>query len=135
MKAAAKMVHRALVGSGALALLFGLIIWTGNGVRLIPIHELLGYVLFISWWTIAATAARSGVCVRIVALAATWGLLALILAIAQKRAAAGRLAMGDPSTARGERHRRYRILPTIGKSDAAERGGFESAADHQRSCG
>jgi predicted CoA-binding protein len=84
MKTTAKLVRLTFVGSGAVALLLGLIIWTRNGARLIPIHELLGYVLFISLWIIAAVATRSGVPGGIVALAAAWGLVGLILAVAQK---------------------------------------------------
>jgi hypothetical protein len=79
MNTAVKVARAVLVGSGALVVVLGLIIWTGNADGLIGIHELLAYVLILSLWTIAAIAARSGVSWRLVALAVAWSVGAAVL--------------------------------------------------------
>ena len=65
--------------------------WTGDGDQLIGIHAMLGFLLVLSLWAIAAIAARSGVSIGLVALAVAYGLAAPILAGPQDRlvAAAG----------------------------------------------
>ena len=84
MKTAIKVALAALMGSGALLLVLGIVIWTGNGDQLIPVHVAFGIVLVISLWTIAAIAARAGVASGTVAFAAAWGLLVVILGLAQE---------------------------------------------------
>ena len=84
MKTAIKVPLAALMGSGALLLVLGIVIWTGNGDRLIPVHVALGVVLVGSLWTIAAIAGRAGVASGTVAFAAAWGLLVVILGLAQE---------------------------------------------------
>lgn len=84
MKTAIKVALAALMGSGALLLVLGIVIWTGNGDQLIPLHVAFGIVLVGSLWTIAAVAARSRVASRTVALAAAWGLLVVVLGLAQE---------------------------------------------------
>ena len=41
--------------------------WTGHGGQLIGIHAMLGFLLVLSLWAIAAIAARSGVSIGLVA--------------------------------------------------------------------
>jgi hypothetical protein len=89
MKTATKVARLTLLGAGALLLVLGLIIWTGDADQVIPVHEVLGFVLVLSMWTIAAIAARSGVSIGLVALAAVWGLVALILGLAQEELLTG----------------------------------------------
>jgi hypothetical protein len=84
MKAAIRVALAALMGCGALLLVLGIVIWTGNGDQLIPVHVAFGIVLVISLWVIAAIASRSGVASGIVAFAAAWGLLVVILGLAQE---------------------------------------------------
>jgi hypothetical protein len=84
MKTAIKVALAALIGSGALLLVLGIVIWTGNGHQLIPVHVAFGVVFVISQWTIAAIAARSGVASGTVAFAAAWGLLVVVLGSAQE---------------------------------------------------
>jgi hypothetical protein len=89
MKTATRVAQLVLLGSGALLLVLGLIIWTGHGDRLIGIHALLGLVLVLSLWAIAATAARTGVSIGLVALAVAGGLAAPILGGVQDRLVTG----------------------------------------------
>jgi hypothetical protein len=84
MKTAIKVALAALMGSGALLLVLGIVIWTGNGDQLIPVHVAFGIVLVVSLWTIAAIAARSGVAGGTVAFAGAWALLVVVLGLAQE---------------------------------------------------
>jgi hypothetical protein len=89
MKTATKVAQLVLLGSGALLLVLGLIIWTGHGDQLIGIHAMLGFLLVLSLWAIAAIAARTGVSIGLVALAVAWGLAAPILGGVQDRLVTG----------------------------------------------
>jgi hypothetical protein len=84
MRTAIKAALAVLLGCGALLLVLGLIIWTGNGDQLIPVHVTIGVVLVLTLWTIAAIAARSGVPAGTVTFAAGWGLLVVLLGLAQE---------------------------------------------------
>jgi hypothetical protein len=84
-----KVAHWTLRASGGLLLLLGLIIWTGKGDQLIPVHDVLGFVLVLSLWTIAAIASRSGVPIGLVTLAVAWGLIAPILGLTQDKLVTG----------------------------------------------
>jgi H+/gluconate symporter-like permease len=84
MKTAIKVALAALMGCGALLLVLGIVIWTGHGDQLIRVHIVFGIVLVLSLWTIAAIAARAGVASGTVAFAAAWGLLVVILGLAQE---------------------------------------------------
>jgi hypothetical protein len=84
MRTAIKVALAILLGCGALLLALGIIIWTGNGDRLIPVHVALGVVLVLSLWTITVIAARSGVPAGTVAFAAAWGVLVVALGLLQE---------------------------------------------------
>ena len=84
MKTAIKVALAALMGCGALLLVLGIVIWIGHSEQLIAVHIAIGTVLVISLWTIAAIAARSGVASGTVVCAAAWGLLVVILGLAQE---------------------------------------------------
>jgi hypothetical protein len=79
-----KVALAVLLGCGAVLLVLGLIIWTGAADALIPVHVAIGIVLVLTLWTIAAIAARSGVPARTVAFAALWGLVIVLLGLAQE---------------------------------------------------
>jgi len=70
--------------SGVLLLLLGIAIWTGRADGVIPVHQLLGFVLVLSLWTLSFLAARAGVQMKWVALAVAWGLVAPILGLTQE---------------------------------------------------
>src|SRR5690242_1207555 len=69
--------------SGALAVLFGLIVWPAKILELEGIHGLAGWLVVVSLWTLAAIAARSGVPRSTVWLAVGWGLVTTLGAMAQ----------------------------------------------------
>lgn len=71
--------------SAAAQLGLGAVIWTGEADQLIPVHILIGIVLVLSLWTIAAVAARSRVSAGLIAAAVAWSIVAPILGTTQER--------------------------------------------------
>jgi hypothetical protein len=71
-------------------LILGVFIWTGSGDRLITVHVVLGVVLIVSLWALAAVAARSGVSAVIVAAAIGWSFGAALLGLIQEGLVTGR---------------------------------------------
>ncbi|MGA9162326.1 MAG: hypothetical protein WB297_15890 [Actinomycetota bacterium] len=84
MKTAIKVALATLMGCGALLLALGLVIWIGHSEQLIAVHIAIGIALVLTLWTICAIAARSGVPAGAVAFAAAWGLLIVVLGLAQE---------------------------------------------------
>lgn len=78
----AASIARWLVRLSGLALLvLGAAIWTGSFDALIPIHMLIGIVLVLSLWTLAA---RAGAPTPMVVLAVAWGVLLAVLGVTQE---------------------------------------------------
>ncbi len=74
------MFRSVLIGSGALALLLGLLIWAGMAPpSLGGLHVLAGDAVVLALWILAGIAARSGVTLRLVLPAALWGVAAFAL--------------------------------------------------------
>jgi O-antigen/teichoic acid export membrane protein len=70
---------------GGLLLVLGIVIWTGNGDALIPVHIAIGIVLVLALWIICVMAVRSErVAPTTVAVAAAWGVLIVLLGLAQE---------------------------------------------------
>jgi hypothetical protein len=65
-------------------LALGLAFWTGNLLGLVDLHQLLGILLVLALWTQAAMAHRAGVPGRLVAVAAGYGLLVVIVGLTQR---------------------------------------------------
>jgi hypothetical protein len=84
MKRAATIALMTIRVSGLLLILLGIAIWTGRADQAIPVHELLGFVLVLSLWTLSYFAARAGVPMGWVVLAVAWGLVAPILGLTQQ---------------------------------------------------
>jgi len=84
-----KVARAILLACGALLLVLGLVIWTGSGDRLIPVHIALGVVLVGTLWIICAVAARSGIATGTVVLAAAWGALVIVLGLVQEELVPG----------------------------------------------
>jgi hypothetical protein len=84
MKRAITIAHMTIRISGLLLLLLGIAIWTGRADGMIPVHQLFGFVLVLSLWTLSFLAARAGVPMQWVALAVAWGLVAPILGLTQE---------------------------------------------------
>lgn len=83
MKPALAVAQLVLIGSAAALLVLGVVIWTGNGDQLIPLHIAFGSTLVIALWAIAAVAATAGVSRRIVGLAIAWSLVVPIFGLTQ----------------------------------------------------
>jgi hypothetical protein len=75
---------------GLVLIVLGVLFWTGHALTLVPLHMLVGFILVLALWTLAALAARAGVNVGQVALAAVWGLVVPVLGLTQ-----GSLLTGD----------------------------------------
>jgi hypothetical protein len=69
--------------TGVLLLILGLLIWTEGAVGLVPIHMLLGLVLVISMWVLAAVSTRAGIPIGLAAGVAVTGLVVLVLGMTQ----------------------------------------------------
>jgi hypothetical protein len=72
-------------------LALGVLFWTGNATGLVDLHQLLGILLVLALWTQAVLAARAGVEPRLVAVAAVWGLLVVIVGLTQSSLLTGSL--------------------------------------------
>ena len=70
--------------AGVIQLLLGLAFWTGNALGLVDLHQLLGILLVLALWTLAALAHRAGVPAGLVAVAAVWGLITPIVGLTQR---------------------------------------------------
>jgi hypothetical protein len=82
----AQMLVRAC---GVVQLVLGGLFWTGNARGLVPLHMLVGFLLVLGLWTLAALAARAGVRPPLVAVAAVWGLIVPILGLSQDQLLVG----------------------------------------------
>jgi hypothetical protein len=69
---------------GVVQLVLGLVFWTGNALGLVDLHQLLGMLLVLALWTLAALAHRAGVPAGLVAGAAVLGLVVPIVGLTQR---------------------------------------------------
>lgn len=83
MDATTKWAARVLFVSAGVLLVSGLLVWVGFPV-LVGSHQLVGYALIASLWTLAFVAARSGASMGVVVGAVAWGLLVLALGWGQR---------------------------------------------------
>ena len=91
MRTALKVAVATLIGCGALLVALGIVIWTGNGDQLIPLHVAIGVVLVLTLWIVCGLAARSRVPTGTVAFAAAWGVLVVVLGLVQEELVPGDL--------------------------------------------
>lgn len=84
MRTVMKAAVATMLACGGLLLVLGIVIWTGNGYQLIGVHVALGASFIVSLWTIIAIAARSGVPTGIVAFAAGWSVVVVVLGMMQE---------------------------------------------------
>jgi hypothetical protein len=76
--------------AGLLALILGLFLWTGDAPpALIPVHMLLGTLMVLALWLLAATASQNGAPMGMVIAAGVLGLLVLLLGFSQQSLAPG----------------------------------------------
>ena len=69
---------------GVVQLVLGLAFWTGNLLGLVDLHQLLGILLVLAVWTLAALAARAGVPAGLVAGAVVLGLVVPVVGLTQR---------------------------------------------------
>ena len=69
--------------TGVLLLILGLLFWTGDALNLVPVHMLLGTLLVLGLWLLAASAWQLGVPPGLTIGAAVLGLIVLLLGFTQ----------------------------------------------------
>jgi hypothetical protein len=74
---------------GVVQLVLGILFWTGNALGLVDLHQLLGILLVLGLWTMAALAHRAGVPGGLVAAAAVYGLVVPIVGLTQRELLVG----------------------------------------------
>jgi hypothetical protein len=84
MRSAITAIQMGIRALGVVQLVLGIIFWTGNALGLVDLHQLIGILLVLGLWTQAALAHRAGVPGGLVAGAAVWGLLVLIVGLTQR---------------------------------------------------
>jgi hypothetical protein len=77
-------IQMAIRAVGVVEIVLGLLFWTGNALGLVDLHQLLGILLVLGLWTMAALAHRAGVPAGLVAAAALWGLVVPIVGLTQR---------------------------------------------------
>jgi hypothetical protein len=68
---------------GTVMIVLGLLFWSGNALGLIQLHMLIGVVVVLTLWALAALAARTGEQPGLVLLALLWGLVVPIVGVTQ----------------------------------------------------
>lgn len=113
MRTATTIFQMLLRIAGTLALILGIIFWTNNLRNLTPLHMLLGLIIVISLWVLAAMSARAGGPKGFVAVSVLWGAFVLWLGLTQAQLLLGdwhwviqvlHLVVGIGALAQGERH-------------------------------
>jgi hypothetical protein len=89
MRRATTAVQMLVRATFVVQLVLGGLFWTGNALDLVPLHQTIGFLLVFGLWTLAILAARAGVRPPLVALAAVWGLVVLVLGLTQTRLLVG----------------------------------------------
>ena len=84
MRSTITAIQMAVRVVGVVQLVLGLAFWTGNALGLVDLHQLLGILLVLAVWTLAALAHRAGVAGRVVAGAAVLGLVVPIVGLTQR---------------------------------------------------
>lgn len=79
---AAQMLVRLL---GVVLIVLGVLFWTGIARSLIPLHMLLGLLLVLALWVLAALGARARVGTGLVVVAVLWGIVVLVVGMVQTR--------------------------------------------------
>jgi hypothetical protein len=76
---------------GVTMVVLGLLFWSGNAFNLLQVHMLLGFVLVVLLWFMAALALRAAVEPWLVGLAVIWGIIVPVLGLTQTRLLPGSL--------------------------------------------
>jgi hypothetical protein len=65
--------------NGLAVLVLGVLFWAGKALNLVPLHMILGALLVLQAWAVAAIAARAKVGSGRVILVFVWGLIVLVV--------------------------------------------------------
>jgi hypothetical protein len=71
--------------TGVTQVTLGLLFWSGRAYTLLPLHMLIGMVFVIGLWVLAGLAGRSGLRMRWVPLAVSWGIVVPAFGIVHPR--------------------------------------------------
>ena len=77
-------IQMAIRALGVIQLVLGILFWTGNALGLVDLHQLLGILLVLALWALAALAHRAGVPGGLVAGAAVYGLIVPVVGLTQR---------------------------------------------------
>jgi hypothetical protein len=83
MKVATTVLQTLVRLSGLILIVLGGLFWTGHAISLIPLHMLIGLILVLALWGLAAVAATVRVPLGLVLAAVAWGLLVPIVGLTQ----------------------------------------------------
>lgn len=83
MRLATTVVQWLVRAGGLVQLVLGALFWTENQLQLVPVHMTIGMVVVLGLWVMAGLAAFARVDLRLVALAAVWGVLTIWLGMNQ----------------------------------------------------
>jgi hypothetical protein len=84
MRSTITAIQMAIRAAGVIQILLGLAFWTGNALGLVDLHQLIGILLVLALWALAALAARAGVQPGLVAGAVVLGLIVPIVGLTQR---------------------------------------------------
>jgi uncharacterized membrane protein len=84
MRSTITAIQMAIRVAGVIQLVGGLAFWTGNALGLVDLHQLIGILLVLGLWTMAALAARAGVQPGLVAGAVVLGLIVPVVGLTQR---------------------------------------------------
>jgi hypothetical protein len=69
--------------TGVIMIVLGLLFWSGNAERLVPLHMLIGITLVVALWGLAVIGAMVRVSLGLVVVALVWGLIVPVLGVTQ----------------------------------------------------
>jgi len=71
--------------TGVIMIVLGLLFWSGNVERLVPLHMLIGITLVLALWGLAVIGAMVRVSMGLVMVSLVWGLIVPVLGVTQTR--------------------------------------------------
>jgi hypothetical protein len=91
MRVASSIAQWVVRVTGVIQIVLGTLFWSGNALRLIPMHMLSGIVLVLALWTLALLAVSARVSPGLAGLALMWGLVVVVFGLNQAQVLAGPL--------------------------------------------
>jgi hypothetical protein len=91
MKRTATVAQMLVRITGLVQIVLGVFSWSGGALFLVPVHMLVGMLLVLALWTIAAVALAARVRPGLAVAALVWGLVVPFLGVLQDRLAPGDL--------------------------------------------